>query len=184
MRNMGRQAVLIAVLVLGVAACDGGQNVTLTQSGSASGPAPTQPGIQGNYTLEVQAASQCGWPVSTHRWPVVVVYDETPGGDIYFSDATYDNGDPNSALLLLNLMYSYSPPGGTSWSLRAMGDFGIRSADNYYVWMALSAGGNSAPTTASDGRPEILDVPLSGILTLIRERSWECSAGRVSLRVL
>ncbi len=66
------------------------QSVTITQSG-ASGVVPV---LQGNYTFELRSAPGCRWPVSTHRWPIVLEpFSPLPGQVPIISSSTCRAGN-------------------------------------------------------------------------------------------
>jgi hypothetical protein len=175
------------------------QTVTITQAAGASGPAPAQPQIRGNYTFEVRAASRCGWPVQTHRWPITFIFiSQDQSG--YSSGVDWSPDVRFSSRLGITVSYSYSPGvfgsnGGVAGSIfMSDGNQGIPSPypgpNNYWVSMDQLTFSGGAPTRGADGRPEIIDARLSGdrfILTAVSASSgllcMGADVGTVSVRV-
>jgi hypothetical protein len=148
------------------------QTVTITQAAGASSPEPAQLEIRGTYNLEIQVASRCGWPVQLYQLPFIMIYAGKVGNS-YFSQESQELGQ----------IYTWYQYGSGAYSDTTLFMIGGR----YPIDVNARAVSGVAPTRASDGRPEILNVSLSGDLYLNGQSTYPpcrgTDVGRMSLRV-
>jgi len=139
-----------------------GKTVTVTQGGST----PSTARIEGNYTLETDTASRCGFPFNTFRWSVVARVTWVIAGTIT-SNITLANG---SNLLDMTIDDSSSTHQGVLTSITTLGMWGIPVENNTaYNFFSSAIGGVGNMSINSSGRAEVLSATLndSGALTLI-----------------
>ena len=122
----------------------------------AAAGTPSGPEIRGNYTLEIQAAPECQWPVATHRWAIVF---GAPNpfeleNNIYSVSTGSIAGNPDN--LLVSVRYRLRSD-RSEIGISTNASLGIPSANGYFVFMSVAADGG-APANGLQGRGEIVNA--------------------------
>ena len=170
MRTPATLLLVATAFALAAVSCSGNDSQTSTSLGPSPTPTPSPPpttslAIVGNYTFELRISSDCGWPITVHRWPVTVTYD----GEAFGSHVGDVLMPSDFGVYRWGLAYNYRTPApgaefmssyiGVSTGGPGPGQIPgpITSDRGYRLAFSGSANGRT-PTLNAAGRREILNA--------------------------